>query len=100
MARKFVVEITAKAAADLAAIHEWIAQDDARAAARFMARVRSRGRSLARFPQRGAVIPEAELLGVPYRHVIEGAYRFIYRIDDQRVVVVRVIHGARLPSPG
>lgn len=54
--------------------------------------------SLSTFPARGAVIPEAEFLGVPYRHLLHGDYRTIYRIAHKLVIVVRVIHGAKLAA--
>ncbi len=47
-------------------------------------------------PKRHEVIPEARELGVEYRHALIGKYRTIYRIEGQRVLIIRVIHGARL----
>ena len=47
-------------------------------------------------PQRHEVIPEAIDLGVEYRHVISGNYRTLYRIENDRVIVLRVIHASRL----
>ena len=53
-------------------------------------------RSLKSMPQRHEVIPEAQDLGVDYRHIISGNYRTIYRINEDWVIVLRVIHAARL----
>jgi plasmid stabilization system protein ParE len=50
-------------------------------------------------PLRHEVIPEAREIGVEYRHTLSGPYRTIYRVEKERVIVVRVIHGARLLDP-
>jgi len=42
------------------------------------------------------VIPEAIELRVNHRQKLFGNYRIIYRVEDDCVFVVRVIHGARL----
>jgi plasmid stabilization system protein ParE len=47
-------------------------------------------------PTRCEIIPEAEEVGIEYRHVIFGQYRTIFRIVEKSVIVLRVIHGARL----
>lgn len=47
-------------------------------------------------PRRHEVIPEADELGVEYRHIILGNYRTIYRVDERRVIILRIIHAARL----
>jgi plasmid stabilization system protein ParE len=55
--------------------------------------------TLKEMPHRNAVIPEADLLGLPYRSLPLHAHRLIYRIDEERSVVyiVRLYHGARRP---
>jgi len=42
------------------------------------------------------IIPEAEDVGIEYRHIIFGQYRTVFRIVEKRVIILRVIHGARL----
>jgi plasmid stabilization system protein ParE len=42
------------------------------------------------------VVPEADAIDRPWRHLGFGAYRIIYRVDGNRVRILRVIHGARL----
>ena len=42
------------------------------------------------------VIPEAAELGIAFRQKLFGHYRIIYRIDGDRVTIVRVIHCAQL----
>jgi plasmid stabilization system protein ParE len=47
------------------------------------------------FPESCSRIPENELLGTSYRHLLHGAYRAIFRITGSRVTILGVIHGAR-----
>jgi plasmid stabilization system protein ParE len=42
------------------------------------------------------VIPEADQIGAPFRHVIFGNYRIIYYVGAQQISVCRVIHAARM----
>jgi len=52
------------------------------------------------FPFAFGVIPEAKELSaeidVDYRQKLFGNYRIIYRVEADRVIVMRVVHGARL----
>jgi plasmid stabilization system protein ParE len=54
------------------------------------------GRTLKQFPESHEIIPENADIGEEYRHLIYGNYRVIYRVTRDRVVVVRIIHAARL----
>ncbi|MFN7097990.1 MAG: type II toxin-antitoxin system RelE/ParE family toxin [Gammaproteobacteria bacterium] len=33
-----------------------------------------------------------------YRHLIIGAYRIIFRIENEYIFIVRIIHGAKLAN--
>ena len=46
------------------------------------------------------MIPEADDIGVEYRHLIWGHYRTVFRIEGSSVYVVRVVHGAQLLETG
>jgi plasmid stabilization system protein ParE len=96
VAKRYVVEISAHAERDAFGIYEYIAKDNPRAARKWLAILRRQQQLLTRFPLRSPVIPEAARLGVEYRHLIHGEYRTVYRIEKNRVLVVRVIHGAQL----
>lgn len=48
-------------------------------------------------PQSGRMVPEYQHEHV--REVIESPYRIIYRILEDRIDVVAVLHGARLIQP-
>jgi plasmid stabilization system protein ParE len=60
--------------------------------------MQQRVRSLESLPLRCEVVPEAVDIELPfeYRHLISGNYRIIYRVEETRVLVTRVIHAARL----
>jgi plasmid stabilization system protein ParE len=95
MRGSFRVEIVAQAEADLRAIHHLIAQDKPQAADKWLSRILKAARSLRSMPFRCEVIPEAEDFGLERRHFILGNYRMIYRIDEKRVRVLRIIHAGR-----
>ena len=96
MPAKFPVEIAPSAEADIAEIWDYIAQDNPANAEGFVLALEEQIASLEKFPERCSRIPENEILGTSYRHLIHGAYRTIFRIAGTRVVILRVIHGARL----
>ena len=96
MPARFSVEITPYAEADIAEIWDYIAQDSPANAEAFILALEEQIASLEKFPKRCSRIPENEILGTSYRHLIHGSYRTIFRIAGSRVVILRVIHGARL----
>jgi plasmid stabilization system protein ParE len=89
---------SAAALAHLTAIFEFIAKDSPSYALRVIDRLTDRSGQLARFPESGHVVPEYS--DPSLREVIEGPYRIIYRIEPERVVIVSVIHGARILPGG
>jgi toxin ParE1/3/4 len=60
-------------------------------------RITRRTKALARFPRLGPEVPkyEDELI----RELYEHPYRIIYRIQEKRIEVLSVVHGARLLPP-
>jgi toxin ParE1/3/4 len=97
--KKYKVDITASAEADIAAIWDYIAQDNPASATAFILRLEEQIGALEVLPERCSLVPESEYLGVPYRHQIFGQYRTIFKIVGTRVIIMRVIHGARLLDP-
>jgi toxin ParE1/3/4 len=85
--------------ADIRAIREHIAADNPQAAERWAAEVERLILRLETLPFSFEVIPEAAELGREYRHKLFGSYRIIYRVEESRVAIVRVIHGARTLTP-
>ena len=100
MTRKFSVDITSTAESDVAEIWEYIAQDKPEAANAFVLRLEEQIGTLENFPERCQLIPENELLGTAYRHLLYGEYRTIFKIAGSRVIILRVLHGARLLDTG
>lgn len=96
MPAKFIVEITPSAEADIAETWDYIAQDSPTNAEAFVLALEEQIASLEKFPERCSRIPENEILGTSYRHLIHGSYRTIFRIAGSKVIILRVIHGARL----
>ena len=100
MPRKFRVDITNAAEADVGEIWEYIAQDKPDAATAFVLRLEEQIKTLESFPERAPLVPENELLGTAYRHLLNGNYRTIFKIVGSRVITLRGLHGARLLDTG
>jgi plasmid stabilization system protein ParE len=81
---------------DVEEIWSFIPQDSADEAGRFIARLEEQLTMLERFPERCALIPENEILGTRYRHLLYGKYRTVFRVAGRTVYVLRIVHGARL----
>ena len=96
MPKKFRVEITEAAEEDIAEIWQYITQDKPEAATAFVLRLEEQIGTLERFPERCPLVPENELLGTSYRHLLYGNYRTIFKIVESRVIIMRVLHGAQL----
>jgi len=64
----------------------------------FVDRLLDAAERLARFPRSGRIIPE---IGDPHsREMIFGAYRVMYHVERDAVIIVSVVHGARHWPPG
>lgn len=100
MPGKFSVDITETSEADVAGIWEHIALDKQEAATAFVLCLEDQISRLENFPERCPLVPENELLGTSYRHLVYGNYRTIFRIAGNRVIILRVLHGARLLDIG
>jgi len=81
----------------LADIYEYIARDSARYARRMVDRITARSKQIGSFPESAPVVPE--YADPTVREVVEGPYRVIYRVESDAVVVLAVIHAARLLPP-
>jgi addiction module RelE/StbE family toxin len=82
-----------EAVKDLEAVFNYIAKDSQSYAASFIGEIRLAGRSLNQFAERGRVVPEA---GQPnIREIFVRDYRLIYHIEQTRVEILALIHGAR-----
>jgi plasmid stabilization system protein ParE len=88
--------VAQEAQQDVQAIHDLIAKDKKRAASKWVREFHRLAQSLSYLPFRYELVPDIEDIDRPWRHIIFGNYRIIYRVDGNRVTVLRVVHGARL----
>jgi plasmid stabilization system protein ParE len=88
-----IVVISLAAEADLEAIGDWIAQDSPQRALSFVQELRERCATLAELPRAFPLVPRYEHLGI--RRRVYRSYLIFYRIEEQTVQIVRVLHGAR-----
>jgi addiction module RelE/StbE family toxin len=86
---------TDAATAQLELIHNYVAQTSSDYAQRIVDQLTNRSKQIANFPFSGRIVPEYELNEV--RELIEGSYRIIYLIKDekQKFEVLAVIHSSR-----
>ena len=96
MPARFRVRITRNAERDLEEDWNYIAHDNSEEAEQFIRRLEEQIETLEIFPERCPLIPENEILGTHYRHLVYGNYRSVFRIVRNTVYLLRVIHGARL----
>jgi plasmid stabilization system protein ParE len=87
------VYFTPSARESLRDISQYIRRISPDAERRTRERIIRRARQLAEFPDSGRMVPEYEVPAV--REIIEGSYRIWYRVRDDRVDVLAILHGAR-----
>ena len=78
----------------LAEIEDYIADDDPEAALAWTGRLLERAELLAEFPGMGRRVPEIPL--APFRELILGNYRLVYRVRAGVVEVLTVFEAHRL----
>jgi plasmid stabilization system protein ParE len=95
-----IVVWTDTALEHLAGIKRYISQTSPLYAELVVRRIFGRGKQLEAFPESGRMVPK---LGRPeVREVIEAPYRVIYRLTEDHVEVVAVVHARRAdigPTP-
>lgn len=96
MKKKYEVNITQRAQKDLEHIFYYIATDNINNASNFIIELEKKVYSLEHLPKRNPFIPENEYFGTDYRHLIYKKYRIIYRVLENSVFILRIIHGAKL----
>jgi toxin ParE1/3/4 len=85
--------ITDEAATDLREIGEWIAASNPRRALTFVDELKARCASLIDAPLAYALVPRHEASGV--KRLPHGAYLIFYRVREDTVEIIHVLHGAR-----
>jgi plasmid stabilization system protein ParE len=96
MPAKFRIEIGRSAEKDVEDIWDYLSADNPARAREFISELDRQALTLEQFPERCPSIPENEILGARYRHLVYGNYRLIFRIAESTVFVLRILHGARL----
>jgi len=89
---------TETAKQDLIEIRQYISADNPTAAKRWIDRLRQRVRNSLHAPLAGRMVPE--LARADIRELIEGNYRIVYRVLDDRIVVLTVFEGHQLLKQG
>lgn len=96
MPKKFKVHLTRYAQNDLEHIFFYIASDNLNNAKKFILELEEKVYSLDSSPERCPLIPENIFFGTSYRHLIHKKYRVIFRIENNSVYILRVLHGSQL----
>jgi plasmid stabilization system protein ParE len=91
------VRLTERAFEEIDAIVGYISRDSPQAAIHWQDAILRKAASLANFPLRHSLAPEASVVGVEVRQTFHGSYRILYVVDGNDVIVHGIRHGARLP---
>ena len=91
------VHWTNRALDHLLAIHEYVAQNSEIYAERLVDRLTRRSEQIGLFPQSGRMVPEYKRADI--REVIERPYRIIYRVKEDQIDVLSVVHSAQQLPP-
>ena len=78
---------------DIESTVEYISKDSPFYASAFVEEVLLVGKSLKQLPERGRQVPE--VIDNDVREVFVKKYRLIYKIKEDRVIILALIHGAR-----
>ncbi len=84
---------TETAFSDLKSIRDYIARDSDYYATRFIERIIEAVEDLKRFPKMGRRVPEATEENI--LEILFHSYRIIYRLEERRILILIIVHGAR-----
>ncbi|MBY0525886.1 MAG: type II toxin-antitoxin system RelE/ParE family toxin [Gemmataceae bacterium] len=96
--RRVKVIWTPRSLTGLNYIRERIAEDDPKAAKKFVLQLRKKVGNLRRFPELGGSLKDIEA-PPNTREIFHGNYRVIYRFDGKQVHILVVQHSAKPLSP-
>jgi len=88
-----IVHLTAEAEYDLEAIGDYIARDNPKRALSFLQELRSKCLGLADMPERFPLVPRYETVGM--RRRVHKDYLIFYRVEQEKVVIIHILHGAQ-----
>jgi toxin ParE1/3/4 len=92
-----ILIFTDAAERELEEIGDWIAQDNPDRAWTFVQELRGKCETLVHMPEAYPLVPRHECSGV--RRRTHRNYLIFYRITDNRIEVLHVLHGARDYEP-
>jgi addiction module RelE/StbE family toxin len=84
---------TKKSLKDLRAIYDYITLDSIFYASRFISKLIQRVDQLIEFPESGRIVPEKK--DPEIRELIEGNYRIFYRLQKEKITILRIHNSAR-----
>lgn len=79
---------------DVDRIREYIGQDAEFYAQIFIDKIIQMTDKLLTFPKLGRVVPEFQNVNI--REIIYRNYRIIYELEEERIVILSVLHGGKL----
>lgn len=88
-----IVVIASEAEADLEQIAAYVAEQSPRSALKLVRELRQRCESLADTPRAYPLVPRYEHSGIRRRPF--GQYLIFYRVGEDAIEVIHVLHGAR-----
>ncbi len=87
-----ILEFSNEAESDLEQIADYIARDNPWRALSFVRELRGKCEDLADSPNGFGLVPRYEHHGV--RRRVHGNYLIFYRVENAKVVIIHVLHGA------
>lgn len=91
------VVFSAQAQAGLRDIALFIARDNKARAISFVRKLRERAQALGDMPRAFPLVPRYEHYGI--RRRTHGDYLIFYRVEDDRIAIVHILHGGRDYEP-
>ena len=82
---------------DVDAIAEYINRDSPAYTRAVVNKIRDKVRKLTNFPNAGRIVPELDNEAI--RECFVYSYRLVYRVQNNDVLIVAVVHGRRLLEP-
>jgi len=93
------IVVTANAKRRLRQIFNYYCDKDLPAVAfRIKTSIENRILYLEKFPRMGAVEEQLSDLGLGHRYLVEGNYKIIYRIEEDKVYITDIFHTRQDPS--
>jgi toxin ParE1/3/4 len=92
---KYTIRLLRAAEEDLTGILEYISADNVTAADETLTRIEKNLQLLGSQPHLGRIPAEEDLVRMGYRFPVVLDYLIFYTLEDQTILVHRIVHGAR-----